>query len=70
VPSRRLDDRIRDLCAKAVVAEESELEGIFSELNSALREHNERLRKLAAEKLGTRETKQPSDKRSSQQRKF
>jgi hypothetical protein len=54
VPARRLDDRIRDLCAKAVTAPESELHAIFSELNAALREHNERLRKLAAEKLGPR----------------
>jgi hypothetical protein len=28
------------------------LDAIFAELNKALREHNERLRKLAAEKLG------------------
>jgi hypothetical protein len=52
VPSSRLDDRIRDLCVKAVTAPDSELDAIFSELNKALREHNERLRKLAAEKLG------------------
>ena len=53
MPSSRLDDRIRDLCVKAVTASDSELDAIFSELNKALREHNERLRKLAAEKLGS-----------------
>jgi hypothetical protein len=35
----------------AVRAEEPELEIILSELKSALREHTERLRKLAAAKL-------------------
>jgi predicted component of type VI protein secretion system len=49
--ARRLEDRIRELCAHAVTAQESELESIFSALQHALREHNDRLRKLAAEKL-------------------
>jgi hypothetical protein len=51
VLSRRLDDRIRDLCAKAVEADQEELESIFAELKQALREHAERLRKLAVRKL-------------------
>ena len=50
---RRLEDRIRELCAMAVTAEEPELERILSELQSALREHTERLRRLAAAKLTT-----------------
>ena len=50
---RRLEDRIRELCAMAVTAEAPELEIILSELQSALREHTERLRKLAAAKLTT-----------------
>ena len=50
---RRLEDRIRELCASAVTAEEPELETILSELQSALREHTARLRKLAAAKLTT-----------------
>jgi endonuclease V-like protein UPF0215 family len=37
----------------AVTAEEPELERILSELQSALREHTERLRRLAAAKLTT-----------------
>lgn len=48
---RRLEDRIRELCALAVRAEEPRLEIILSELQSALREHTERLRRLAAAKL-------------------
>jgi hypothetical protein len=47
----RLDERIRELCAKAVTAPETELEAILRELNSALREHTMQLRKLAATKL-------------------
>ena len=50
---RRLEDRIRELCALAVTAEEPELEIVLSELQSALREHTERLRRLAAAKLTT-----------------
>jgi hypothetical protein len=46
---RRLEDRIRELCAMAVTAEEPEL----AELQSALREHTKRLRRLAAAKLTT-----------------
>jgi hypothetical protein len=44
---RRLEDRIRELCAKALTAQESELHAILS----ALREHIERLRRLAAARL-------------------
>jgi len=49
--ARRLEDRIRELCARAVAAQDSELVTIFSALQQALREHNDRLRKLAAAKL-------------------
>ncbi len=48
---RRLEDRIRELCAKALTAQESELHAIFHALRSALREHIQRLRKLAAARL-------------------
>jgi hypothetical protein len=54
VPSR-LDDRIRELCGKALTANDAELQPILSELQGALHEHAERLRKLATEKLGKRE---------------
>jgi hypothetical protein len=49
--ARRLEDRIRELCARALRAQDSELGSVLSALQSALREHNDRLRKLAAAKL-------------------
>ena len=53
MPSRRLEDRIRDLCAKAVDAETEDFQPVLEELKAALREHTERLRQLAARKLTT-----------------
>jgi hypothetical protein len=49
--ARRLEDRIRELCARAVAAHDSELDTIFSDLQRSLHEHNDRIRKLAAAKL-------------------
>jgi hypothetical protein len=44
---RRLDDRIDELCAKAVVTRESpELEEILRQLQMALHEQSERARKM------------------------
>jgi len=51
VPSRRLDDRIRDLCAKIITASEDEQEFIQKQLQAAIREKIQQLRKMAAEKL-------------------
>jgi hypothetical protein len=49
VPSRRLSDRIRELCAEALATPEStEFALVAEQLRAALREHTERLRKLAA----------------------
>jgi len=48
---RRLEDRIRELCAKALTAQEAELPAIVSALRSGLREHVERLRRLAVARL-------------------
>ena len=46
---RRLEDRIKDLCVKAIANPDSpELNDIFKELQDALYEHNERIRKQAA----------------------
>ena len=46
---RRLEDRIKDLCVKAIASPDpSEFNDIFKELQNALHEHNERIRKLAA----------------------
>jgi septation ring formation regulator EzrA len=47
----QLNNRIRDLCAKAVEAEQHELEPILEELKAALREHTSHLRELAAARL-------------------
>jgi hypothetical protein len=47
---RRLEDRIRNLCAKAVVSEDTpELQEVLEQLRAALHEHNVRLRKLPTE---------------------
>ena len=51
MPSRRLDDRIRVLCAKAASARDSEAEEVLEELKAALSEHTKRLRRLASQKL-------------------
>lgn len=61
---RRLEDRIKALCAKALTAHETELEAIILALRSALREHNLRLRKLVAAKLAGRLNQQPVERRS------
>ena len=46
--SRRLEDRIRKLSAEAVAAADpAEADKILEELTAALREHVERLRRLA-----------------------
>jgi hypothetical protein len=53
MPPRRLNDRIRDLCAKAITAEDNDLDAILSTLQLELHEHTSRIRKLAARKLTT-----------------
>jgi len=50
-PSRRLEDCIRELCAKAVDADAEDFQPAIEELKVALREHTDRLRELAAKKL-------------------
>jgi len=49
--SRRLDDRIRHLCAQVAEASNGELEAILQELLGAIHEKIERLRSLAANQL-------------------
>ena len=51
VPARRLDDRIRYLCAKVVDASEDELFSTVADLQAGLREHSDRVRRLAGRKL-------------------
>jgi hypothetical protein len=48
---RRLEDRIRTLCCRALTARDHESDAIFRDLRSALHQHTERLRQLAALKL-------------------
>lgn len=45
-------ERIRELCAKALRASDPESQEVLRELRKLLHEHSETLRKLAAEKLG------------------
>jgi hypothetical protein len=52
VQARRLEDRIRELCTKAVAADDStDFSEVMQNLREALREHANRLRQLAARKL-------------------
>src|SRR5579864_634652 len=46
-----LDERVRQLCAKAAVADDSEVEEILAELQRVLREHNEFVRKMISHTL-------------------
>ena len=52
MPSNRLEDRIRELCAQAVASGDDDLHEVMAQLRSAMRQHiegvRERLRELAA----------------------
>lgn len=61
---RRLEDRIRDLCADAVVAQEPELSSILPKLNAALHEHTERARNLVAARVANVENGHRHERRS------
>ena len=54
-----LDQRIRELCSKAVTAKDSEVEAILSELQAALREHTQFVRQMTAQ-MQNRGSKKPS----------
>jgi hypothetical protein len=50
--SRRLEDRIRDLCAKAISSSNNaEFHQVIEELRQALREHSKRLKVFAHAKF-------------------
>ncbi len=51
MPSVQLKDRIRELCAKAISATGAELDATLAELQKALHQHTEELRKQIADKL-------------------
>lgn len=61
---RRLEDRIRELCAKALMASGPELASVLEDLKSALHEHTERLRQVAVLKLVTGGNGSPPERRS------
>jgi hypothetical protein len=66
VARRRLDDRIRELCDQALAAQTAhEWETIIADLQSGLREHNERLRKRVALRLAGRENAVAQERRAS-----
>ena len=57
--SRRLEDRIQELCLQVATAKEPELSSLLTELKAALQEHTLRLRKVAADTLlGAKEKQQ------------
>ena len=47
-----LEQRIRELCARALMASDSECIQLLGELRNLIREQSEALRKLASKKLG------------------
>ena len=51
MPSRRIDDRIRDLSVQMVDAPKDELEGILQKLLAAIHEKMEHLRSLAVNRF-------------------
>jgi hypothetical protein len=51
VPSRRLEEQIRELCALATAAKTTNFAEVLAELRSALHEHAEQLRRLARQQL-------------------
>ena len=51
VSSRRLDIRIRELCARAVSADDQSFAPILSELRSALHEHAVKMREMAVRQI-------------------
>jgi hypothetical protein len=61
---RRLEDRIRELCAKALITRGAELQVVLADLKSTLHEHTERLRQMAALKLISGQNDSPPERRS------
>jgi len=51
MPSHRFEDRIRELCSKAVSSDDTEFPGVLSELRSAIHQHVQRIRTLAVREL-------------------
>lgn len=64
MPGRRLEDRIRELCAKAATSSDAETVQVLQELRRALHEHARHLRAMAAEKLTGGTQAHDDDRRS------
>ena len=50
-PTRRLEDRIRVLCARAIDEKGEEWKPLLEELKTALHEHSERMRQMLGRNL-------------------
>jgi hypothetical protein len=59
MPSRRTDDRIRELCRQAIAADDASFASVLSELRSAMREHIQHLRKMAVHPLAEETERRP-----------
>jgi hypothetical protein len=46
-----IHERIRDLCARALTAEEPEVESLLAELRAALRQHADYVKHMASQAL-------------------
>jgi hypothetical protein len=63
---RRLEDRIRGLCDRALATQDArEFDSIIADLQGALREHSERLRKRVATGVFKGENVLPLERRAS-----
>jgi hypothetical protein len=51
VLSPHLEDRIRDLCTRAVSSDDADLSAVMAELRAALQEHVNKIRTLAVRQL-------------------
>jgi hypothetical protein len=51
VPSRRLEDRIRELCAQAVASGDADFSEVLAQLRSAMHQHIEEMRKMVVEHM-------------------
>jgi hypothetical protein len=56
---RMMEDKIRQLCARAIAAGDDDLKDAISELQAALREHTQNLRKTLIEQLVDRKDLRP-----------
>jgi len=57
---RRLEDRIRVLCARAVAEKSDEWKPLLEELKTALHEHSERMRQMFGRSLPVNKRTKPT----------